>query len=124
MRRQLCKSKIHGATVTEANLYYEGSVTIDRELIDAADLVPYERVQIVNLNNGARFESYVIPGEPGQRRIGLNGAAARLGSVGDRVIVISYADYEESEVGGHEPRVVFVNEENRVTRGGLRATGS
>lgn len=124
MRRQLCKSKIHGAVVTEANLYYEGSVTIDRELMDAADLAAYERIQVVNLNNGARFESYVIPGGAGEGRIGLNGAAARLGSVGDRVIIISYGEYEESEVEGHQPRVVFVNEKNRITRGGLRATGS
>ncbi len=114
MRRELCKSKIHRATVTDANLEYEGSVTIDRELMDAADLVAYERIQVVNLNNGARFESYVIAGEPGSGSICLNGAAARLGAVGDRVIVISYAHYDEDEIGDHEPRVVFVDERNRV----------
>lgn len=124
MQRQLCKSKIHGATVTEANLYYEGSLTLDRHLIEAADLVPYERIQVVNINNGARLETYVLPGEHGSGTVSLNGAAARLGSVGDRVILISYAQYEESEVAGHEPRVVFVDGDNRPVQGSLRATGS
>lgn len=122
MRRVLCKSKIHGATVTDANLNYEGSVTIDGELIAAADLAPYERIQVVNLNNGSRFESYVLPGEPGSGAVHLNGAAARLGEVGDRLIIISYAHYDESEIAGHEPRVVFVNELNRITQRDLRMT--
>lgn len=122
MRRELCKSKIHGATITEANLYYEGSLTLDTRLIEAADLVPYERIQVVNINNGSRLETYVLPGEPGSGTVALNGAAARLGAVGDRVILISYAHYDESEIAGHEPRVVFVDERNRVLERGLRAT--
>lgn len=122
MRRELCKSKIHRATVTEANLDYEGSVTIDGDLMEAADLVPYERVQVVNLNSGTRFESYAITGEPGSGTICLNGAAARLGQVGDRVIIISYAHYDESEIAGHEPRIVRVDEKNRVVPRDLRVT--
>lgn len=122
MRRELCKSKIHGATVTEANLYYEGSLTLDTRLIEAADLVPYERIQVVNINNGARLETYVLPGEPGAGTVALNGAAARLGAAGDRLILISYAHYDEDEIAGHEPRVVFVDERNQVLERGLRAT--
>lgn len=122
MQRELCKSKIHGATVTEANLYYEGSLTLDSDLIAAADLVPYERIQVVNLNNGTRLETYVLPGESGSGAVHLNGAAARLGEVGDRLILISYARYDESEVAGHEPRVVFVDERNRISKRGLRVT--
>lgn len=120
MRRELCKSKIHGATVTEANLYYEGSLTLDTELMEAADLVPYERIQVVNINNGARLETYLLPGERATGAVALNGAAARLGSVGDRVILISYAHYDESEVQGHEPRVVFVDEHNRALKRSIR----
>lgn len=122
MRRELCKSKIHGATVTEANLHYEGSLTLDMDLIEAADLVPYERIQVVNINNGARLETYVLPGERGSGAVALNGAAARMGERGDRLILISYAQYDESETAGHEPRVVFVDEENRIVSTGLRAT--
>jgi aspartate 1-decarboxylase len=122
MERELCKSKIHGATVTEANLYYEGSLTLDADLIDAADLVPYERIQVVNINNGSRLETYVLPGERGSGTVALNGAAARMGQVGDRLILISYAHYDESEAAGHEPRVVFVDDRNRIVKSGLRAT--
>jgi aspartate 1-decarboxylase len=122
MRRELCKSKIHRATVTAANLDYEGSLTLDMNLVDAADLVPYERIQVVNINNGSRLETYVLPGERGSGNLHLNGAAARLGEVGDKVILISYAHYDESEIEGHEPRVVFVDEENRVLQRNLRAT--
>lgn len=122
MRRQLCKSKIHGATITEANLYYEGSLTLDLDLIEAADLVPYERVQIVNVNNGSRLETYLIPGERGSGSVHLNGAAARQGAVGDRVILISYAHYDETEIDGHEPRVVFVDDKNCIVKRGLRVT--
>jgi aspartate 1-decarboxylase len=114
MRRTLCKSKIHRAVLTGADVHYEGSITIDRELMDAADLVEYERVQVVNVNNGARLETYVIAGERASGTLQLNGAAARLGVVGDHVIVISYAEYGESELVGHEPRKVFVDERNRL----------
>ena len=122
MQRELCKSKIHGATITEANLHYEGSLTLDADLIDAADLVPYERIQVVNINNGARLETYVLPGERGSGAVHLNGAAARLGEVGDRAILISYAHYDESEAASHEPRVVFVDEQNRILKRSLRVT--
>lgn len=122
MRRELCKSKIHGATVTEANLYYEGSLTLDMDLADAVDLVPYERIQVVNVNNGSRLETYILPGERGSGVLALNGAAARQGTVGDRVILISYAHYDESEVAGHQPRVVFVDENNRILDRGLRVS--
>lgn len=115
MRRTLCKSKIHRATVTGAELHYIGSITIDAELMRAADLVPYEQVQVVNVNNGARFETYVIPGPPGSGEVCLNGAAARLAVPGDLVIVISYASYDEAEVAAHVPVVVFVDERNRIT---------
>lgn len=122
MRRELFKSKIHRATITDANLHYEGSVTVDSDLVEAADLLAYERVQVVNINNGARFETYVLPGEPGSGVVCLNGAAARLGEVGDRVIIISYAHYEESEVAGHQPRVVLVDDENRIVNRDLRVS--
>lgn len=121
MLRVMCKSKIHRATVTAADLNYIGSITIDRELMDAADLREYEQVHVVNINNGARLETYVIPGEPGGGEICLNGAAARLAQPGDRVIVISYAHYDEAELERHEPTFVFVDELNRINRDHLRA---
>lgn len=120
MRRTMCKSKIHHGTLTGADLHYEGSLTLDRDLMDAADLLPYERVQVVNLNTGSRLETYVIEGARGSGTIQLNGAAARLGAVGDRVIVMSYAEYEEAELAGFEPRVVFVDEHNRVAAPKIR----
>ncbi|MBW3662604.1 MAG: aspartate 1-decarboxylase [Actinobacteria bacterium] len=124
MRRTLMKSKIHRATVTEANLAYVGSVTIDPDLMQAADLLPNERVQIVDCDNGARLETYVIPGERGGGVIGLNGAAARLVYPGDRVIIISYADFDDAEARQHEPTVVFVDEQNQVTRTGVEIAGA
>lgn len=125
MRRELFKSKIHRATVTDANLDYEGSVTIDEDLMTAADLLPHERVQVVNVNNGARFETYVLPGEAGTGVVCLNGAAARLGEIGDRVIIISYAHFEEAEAAAHQPRVVTVDERNRISPAGdLRVTAT
>jgi aspartate 1-decarboxylase len=111
MRRRMMKSKIHRATVTDANLNYMGSITIDSELMKLADFREHEQVQIVDIDNGARFETYVISGGPGT--ICLNGAAARLVQRGDRVIVISYADYEESELANFEPVIVHVDSENR-----------
>jgi aspartate 1-decarboxylase len=115
MRRTLCKSKIHRATITGADLNYEGSLTLDRALMDAADMLPYERVQVVNVNNGARLETYLIPGETGSGIVQLNGAGARLGAPGDIVILMTYAEYEESEIAGDfAPRVVQVDERNRV----------
>ena len=121
MLRVMCKSKIHRATVTGADLNYVGSITIDPELMEAADLLEYEQVHVVNINNGARFETYVIPGTPGAGEICLNGAAARLAHRGDRVIIISYAQYEKSEMESYRPAFVFVDEENHITRDHIRA---
>jgi len=115
MRRTLCKSKIHRATLTGADLNYEGSLTLDRALMDAADMRPYERVQVVNVNNGARLETYLIPGEPGSGVVQLNGAGARLGQPGDIVILMTYGEFEDDEVDERfSPRVVLVDERNRI----------
>jgi aspartate 1-decarboxylase len=122
MQRTMCKSKIHRATVTDANLNYVGSITIDEDLMDAADLLPYEQVQIVNNNNGARFETYVIKGKRGTGTICLNGAAARLVQPGDIVIIISYAQLEEKEIPYFEPKIISVNSQNQVT--GIKHTES
>lgn len=107
------KSKIHRATVTDSDLNYQGSITIDEELLERADILPYERVQVVNCNNGARLETYVMPGERGKGDICLNGAAARLAHPGDIVIIISYATMSEEELKEYEPIVVHVDEANR-----------
>ena len=124
MYRTMCKSKIHRATVTGADLNYVGSITIDPVLMEAADLLEYEQVAVVNVNNGARFETYVIPGEPGQGEICLNGAAARLAHPGDKVIIISYGQYNEAELETYRPVFIFVDEENRISRDGVRAVGA
>jgi aspartate 1-decarboxylase len=110
----MCKSKIHRAVLTGADLHYEGSLTVDRDLMDAADMREFERVQVVNVNNGSRLETYLIAGERGSGTLQLNGAAARLGHAGDHVIVISYAEYEDDELGpDFAPKLVFVDEANR-----------
>ncbi len=114
MFRTMMKGKIHRARVTEANLNYVGSITIDEELLDAVDMLPNEKVQIVNNNNGARFETYIIPGERGSGVVCLNGAAARLAQVGDVVIVISYALIAEEKVKQHTPKVAIMDENNRI----------
>lgn len=114
MERTLLKSKIHRGTVTEANLAYEGSLTLDPEFMREADLVPYEKVHVVNINNGARFETYVIKGQPGTKTICLNGAAARLGQIGDQVIIMSYARMSESEASQHQPTIVLLDENNDI----------
>lgn len=116
MRRTMCKSKIHRGVLTGADLNYEGSLTVDQDLMDAADMREFEQVQVVNVNNGARLETYLIAGARGSGTIQLNGAAARLGMPGDKVIVISYAEYEESELEAFEPRLVFVDEQNRIAK--------
>ncbi len=110
----MLKSKIHRATVTHANLHYVGSLTVDRELMEAADLLPGEQVAVVDVTNGARLETYVIEGEPGSGVIGVNGAAARLIHEGDLVIVISYAQFADAEARAYQPRVVHVDGQNRV----------
>ena len=114
MFRTLMKSKIHRATVTEANIDYVGSITIDADLMKAADLLPHEKVQVADITNGARLETYVIEGPPGSGVVCLNGAAARLVSEGDKVIVISYAQMSDEEARAHRPTVVFVDEDNKV----------
>lgn len=114
--RILCKSKIHRATVSEANLNYEGSLTLDPLLMEAAGLVPFEQVHVLNLNNGARFETYLIEGERGSGTVCVNGAAARLVQVGDPVIILAYALVPEDELADFTACIVFVDEHNRVVR--------
>ncbi|CAH1194307.1 Aspartate 1-decarboxylase [Paenibacillus auburnensis] len=116
MFRHMMKSKIHRATVTEANLNYVGSITIDEDLMEAADLLENEKVQIVDNNNGSRLETYVIPGPRGSGVICLNGAAARLVQPGDTVIIISYAMLSSEELAGHKPTVVFVDADNKPVK--------
>jgi len=115
MTISMFKAKLHRLRVTEANLQYEGSITVDEELLDTAGILPYEKVQVVNVNNGNRLETYTIPGEAGERTVCLNGPAARLAAPGDPVIVISYAELTPSEARQHHPRVVLVDEHNDVT---------
>ncbi|MDN4522842.1 aspartate 1-decarboxylase [Fictibacillus fluitans] len=115
MYRTMMKGKIHRARVTESNLNYVGSITIDEDILDAVDMVPNEKVQIVNNNNGARFETYIIPGPRGTGVMCLNGAAARLVQEGDVIIVISYCMLSEEEVHSHQPRVAIMDENNRIT---------
>ena len=114
MKRTLLKSKIHRATVTDANLLYQGSVTIDPILMEAADLVQFERVEIYNCTNGERFATYAIPGTPGLGEIVINGAAAHKAGAGDVVILATYADYEDAECRAHQPSLVFVDGRNRI----------
>jgi aspartate 1-decarboxylase len=110
----LCKSKLHRATVTQANLHYVGSITIDATLMDAAGILPFERVQVVDVANGARFETYAVGGDRGSGTICLNGAAARLVQVGDPVIIISYAQMTPEEARAHRPVIVLLKPDNTV----------
>jgi aspartate 1-decarboxylase len=114
MKRTLLKSKIHRATVTEADLNYEGSISLDRDLMDAANLVEYEQVDVLNITNGARLTTYAISGEAGSGMVRINGAAAHLVNPGDLVIVASYAQFDEAELQRHKPRIVLVDERNKV----------
>jgi len=114
MWRMMCKSKIHRATITDANLQYPGSLTVDRELLAAADILPFEQVHVVNVSNGARLETYVIEGDPGSGQMCLNGAAARLGHAGDTVIVISYSLMEDAQARRHTPTIVHVDAQNKI----------
>lgn len=111
MRRRMMKSKIHRATVTDADLHYVGSITLDTELMEMADIRDHEQVQVLDIDNGNRFETYAIPGGPGD--VCLNGAAARLVQPGDRIIVLTYADYDQEELDEYEPLVVHVDTANR-----------
>jgi aspartate 1-decarboxylase len=115
MRRRMLKSKIHRATVTAADLNYVGSISIGPDLLDAADILEHEQVTVLDVDNGARFETYAIRGEAGE--ICLNGAAARLVHVGDTVILLTYGEYDEDEVVGHRPRVVHVDQKNQTLSG-------
>ena len=108
------KSKIHRATVTQAELDYAGSLTLDPDLMEAADMLPFERVQVLNLNNGARFETYLIEGERGSGTVCLNGPAARLGHVGDLVIALTYVQMDAEEAKSFQPKVVHVDQKNRI----------
>ena len=119
MLRTIMKSKIHRATVTQADLHYVGSVTVDEYLLDAADLLPGELVHIVDVTNGARLETYTIAGERGSGVIGINGAAARLVAPGDIVILIGYGQMDTAEARAHEPSVVFVDEDNKILDRGV-----
>lgn len=112
MLRFIMKSKIHRATVTERNLAYTGSLTIDANLMETADLVPNEKVQVVNVNSGVRFETYVITGEPGSGIIGVNGGAARLVEEGDVILIISYAMIDDKEAASFEPKVIILDKHN------------
>jgi aspartate 1-decarboxylase len=114
MQRHMLKSKVHRATVTGCDLHYVGSVTLDADLMRAADLLPGELVHVLDIDNGNRLETYVIEGAPGSGEVCLNGAAARLVHKGDRVIVVSYGVYDEDELAVHEPRVVHVDERNAI----------
>ncbi|MGA3363285.1 MAG: aspartate 1-decarboxylase [Solirubrobacteraceae bacterium] len=114
MQRTMLKSKIHRATVTDCDLHYVGSITIDRDLLDAADILAHEQVAVLDVDNGARFETYTIAGERGGGEVKLNGAAARLVARGDRIIVISYASYTREEIDLYVPRVVHVDAHNRI----------
>ena len=114
MNRTMLKSKIHRATVTDCDLHYVGSITIDLDLLEAADIREFEQVAVVDINNGARFETYTIAGERGRNEVQVNGAAARLVERGDTIIVISYAGYDPDELDNYHPRVVHVDAHNEI----------
>ncbi|KNY05181.1 aspartate 1-decarboxylase [Microbacterium sp. GCS4] len=116
MRRTMLKSKIHRATVTGSDLHYVGSITVDPDLLEAADILPHEQVHVVDVDNGARFETYTLVGERGSGVIQVNGAAARLVHTGDTIIVISYADYSPDDLVDYEPVVVHVDRSNAIVR--------
>ena len=116
MQRQMLTAKIHRATITEADLNYEGSLTIDKEILDAVDMRPYERVMVYNINNGERFDTYAIEGEPGSGVIGLNGAAARKGLIGDLIIIVTYASFSEEELSNYSPKIVLLSKSNKIIK--------
>ncbi len=116
MQRTLLKSKIHRARITDADLNYEGSLTIDADLMKAADILPYEQIKVYNIHNGARFDTYAIAGPAGKGDICLNGAAARMGAPGDLIIIATYANYNEAETAGHKPKIVLVDSTKQKMR--------
>ena len=117
MFREMMKSKIHGARVIQCNLEYQGSLTVDSNLMEMADLIPNEKIQVVNVNTGGRFETYVIKGEPGSGMIGVNGGAARLAAKGDVILIISYAHMEEEKATSYSPKVLLLDENNKPLPG-------
>lgn len=114
MQRTLLKSKIHRARVTDANINYEGSLTIDQNLMEAADILPFEQIKVYNISNGARFDTYAIGGTRGKGEICLNGAAARMGASGDLIIIATYAIYNEAELMAHNPKIVLVEADSKI----------
>ena len=116
MQREMLKSKIHRVTVTQAELYYEGSITVDKDLLQAADILPYEKVQVLNFNNGSRLDTYAIEGEAGSGTICLNGPAARFSSVGDEIIIVSYFHLPDEDARKYKPKIVLVDKKNKITR--------
>ncbi|MBC8208087.1 MAG: aspartate 1-decarboxylase [Desulfobulbaceae bacterium] len=114
MLRQMLKAKLHRATITEADLNYEGSLTIDRDLLEALDITPFERVKVYNINNGERFDTYAIEGEPGTGVIGLNGAAARKGMVGDLIIIVTFGWYSAEDLKDYRPAIALLGEDNTI----------
>ena len=124
MLRTLLRSKIHRARVTQADLNYEGSITIDLNLLEAAKMVPFEKVDVLNVTNGSRITTYVIPGVRGSGKICINGAAARLVKVNDVVIIVCYGEYTEAEIENHEAQIVLVNEDNEITKSIAKSAGN
>lgn len=116
MQREMLKSKIHGATVTQAELYYEGSITVDKDLLKEADILPYEKVQVLNFNNGSRLDTYTIEGEAGSGIICLNGPASRFSSVGDEIIIVSYFQLPDEDAKKHKPKVILVDKKNKIKK--------
>lgn len=116
MLQYMLKSKLHRARVTDANLNYEGSLTIDRQLMDEVGLLPFEKIKIYNINNGERFDTYVIEGPAGSGTIALNGAAARKGLTGDLIIIVSYALYDQKELATYQPRIAVLDQHNRIVK--------
>jgi aspartate 1-decarboxylase len=116
MQREMLKSKIHRVTVTQAELYYEGSITVDKDLLEAADILPYEKVQVLNFNTGTRLDTYTIEGTAGSGTICLNGPAARLGTVSDEVIIVSYVHLPDEDIKRFKPKVVLVDKKNKIIK--------
>lgn len=116
MLRQMLKAKIHRAVITESDLNYEGSLTIDENLLKEVDIIPFERVKVYNISNGERFDTYAIPGTAGSGVIGLNGAAARKGMVGDLIIIVTFGFYSEAEMEKFAPKIALLNEKNQIKK--------
>ncbi|MCB2228675.1 MAG: aspartate 1-decarboxylase [Desulfarculaceae bacterium] len=116
MQRHMFKSKLHRATVTEAELHYEGSLSVDQDLMDAAEMIPHEMIAVYNINNGERFETYIIPGPRGSGVFCLNGAAARKGEVGDKIIIVTSCWLDEAELAAHQPLSILLDDNNKIAK--------